>query len=66
MQTLDKKQLIALVRSPRKKAVIGWLDQQRIPYLVGADGWPRVSAAVISARLGETVQSKPEPRLRFA
>lgn len=65
MQTLTKKELVSLAGSPRKKTVIEWLDHQRIPYLIGVDGWPRVSAAVIGARLGETLPGKPEPKLRF-
>lgn len=50
----------------RKSTVLGWLDSQRIPYIVGADGWPRVSRAVICARLGESLNPKPEPRLHLA
>ena len=42
-----------------------WLDSERIPYLVGADGWPKVSAVVVDSRLG-AIGQKHEPQLRLA
>ena len=65
MITLPRKQLAELAGSSRKSRVIAWLDSKRIPYLIGLDGWPRVSAAVVGARLGESTPSRPEPSLHL-
>lgn len=50
----------------RPSSVRRWLDEQHIPYLVGADGWPRVLQAVILERMsGVIVPNLSEPRLRL-
>lgn len=51
----------------RPSAVRRWLEAQRIPYLVGADGWPRVLDAIIRERLGWKQETSPlhEPQLRL-
>jgi len=62
---LTRADLIALSGRISARGVRRWLDAQRIPYLVGADGWPRVSQAVIAARLGEAAPAPRAPRLRL-
>lgn len=64
---LSNQQLIALSGRQRPRAVRRWLDQQRIPYLVSADGWPRVLEQVVGGRLGlvHSVSSIAEPKLRL-
>ncbi|MCB1955228.1 MAG: DUF4224 domain-containing protein [Zoogloeaceae bacterium] len=65
MKTLTKQQLIDLCGARRKALIIQWLKSERIPYLLGRDGWPRVSCTVIGSRLGETTPQRAEPQLRF-
>lgn len=63
---LSRSDLVDLTGLKRPSAVMRWLDRERIIYLVGADGWPRVLQAVIMDRLGsKAVPVKPEPRLRL-
>lgn len=63
--TLTRDELRDLSGRLRRSAVIRWLDSQRIPYLLDADGWPKVlRAAVLDQRI-ERPQSS-EPRLRLA
>lgn len=62
---LTQEDLTDLCGRKRKASVREWLDAEHIPYLVGADGWPRVSRAVICARLGESLQPAREPRLHL-
>ena len=43
-----------------------WLEREGIPFVVAADGKPRVLQAVIMGRLGgQVVPPNPEPRLRL-
>lgn len=62
---LPRDTLISITGLQRRSAVRRWLDRHAIPYLVGADGWPRVLQAVMMERLGGQVPQIPEPRLRL-
>lgn len=62
---LTADELRELTGAKRRATISRWLDDQRIPYLVGVDGWPRVSRVVISARVGESMQASREPRLHL-
>jgi hypothetical protein len=59
----DLKCLTGLVRP---HAIKRYLDEEGIPYMKGADGWPRVLQAVLLERLGGK-QGTPtrEPQLRL-
>ena len=65
---IAKQQTLAeLTGLQRPSAVRRWLDKERIPYMVGADGWPRVLEAIIMDRLGgkaSPVLREPQLRLR--
>jgi hypothetical protein len=62
---LPRDTLIDITGLKRRSAVRRWLDRQGIPYLVGADGWPRVLQAVMMERLGAQAPQIPEPKLRL-
>lgn len=64
--TLSRDDLRELAGLKRPDAIMRWLDRQRIPYMVGADGWPRVLEALIHSRLGQTQAPRREPRLRLS
>lgn len=50
----------------RPHAIKRYLDEESIPYMMGADGWPRVLQAVLLERLGGKQTSLiREPRLRL-
>jgi len=53
---LLQSDLIDLTSLRRPSAVRRWLDRERIPYVVAADGWPRVLRAVIMERLGGQIE----------
>lgn len=64
--TLSRLDLQELSGRQRPDAIRRWLDAQRIPYLDGADGWPRVLSAIIQARMGSSTAPAPErPRLKL-
>ena len=50
---LQNKELTELSGLQRPSAIRRWLERNRIPYMPGADGWPRVLQATILERLGE-------------
>lgn len=59
----DLKRLTGL---ERPSAIRRFLTRERIPYMVGADGWPRVLQAIIMDRLGgQVAPTAHEPRLRL-
>lgn len=64
MKTIDAESLARLAGRSRPSAIRRWLDRERIPYLVAADGWPRVSESAIVARMSVT-PTIAEPRLRL-
>lgn len=65
---MSREHLQELSGLQRPQAVARWLTRERIPYIMGADKWPRVLEAVVRKKLGENVQSvqpsTPEPQLR--
>lgn len=62
---LTRKELIDLAGLQRPSAVRRWLDMQHIPYLVGADGWPRVLQSAMLDRMGARAVPVREPQLRL-
>lgn len=51
----------------RPSAIRRWLDRERIPYLMGADNWPKVSQEILDSRLSGSsaaAAAKKEPVLR--
>lgn len=66
MLILSKAELMELTGLQRPSAIKRWLERQRVPYMVGADGWPRVLQTIIMNRLGGKAEApKPEPQLRL-
>lgn len=50
----------------RPSAVRRWLDRLHIPYLPGADGWPKVAPEAMMYRIGAPVAvPSHEPRLKL-
>ncbi len=66
LETATPEELKRLTGLERPSAIKRFLTQQRIPFMVGADGWPRVLHAIIMERLGGQVMppAAAEPRLR--
>lgn len=63
---ISRPDLIELTGLQRPSAIRRWLKRERIEYIDGADGWPRVLQSVVVARLGGKAETiKPEPRLRL-
>jgi len=59
---LTPEELEALTERMRKADQIEWLQKHRIPFLVGANGHPRVSRAYIENILsGRPELNRPEP-----
>ena len=61
------KTLAEITGLQRPSAVRRWLDRERIPYVVGADGWPRVLEAIMMQRMGgqAATPAAREPQLRL-
>lgn len=51
----------------RKGAIRRWLERNKIPYIPGGSGWPRVLRCVRDQRQGSLTIAKPnpEPQLRL-
>lgn len=64
---LTPQELAELTGYQKPSAQMRWLTTQRITYLVGGDGRPKVLRALLLARLGGLQPSlgKREPQLRF-
>lgn len=66
---MSREHLKELSGLQRPDAVARWLTRERIPYIVGADKWPRVLESVVRKRLGESPKDIPssisEPQLRL-
>lgn len=59
---LMPEELEAMTERTRKAEQIAWLRKNHIPFLIGANGHPRVSRAYIENILsGRPEQNKPEP-----
>lgn len=59
---LSREELEALTERKRKADQVAWLRSRRIPYLVGANGHPRVSRAFVENVLaGRRNVTEPEP-----
>lgn len=65
--TASPEELKLISGLQRPSAICRFLSEHRIPYLTGADGWPRVLSAIIVERMGGK-QAPPvsvEPQLRL-
>ena len=59
---LNLEEIEALTERTRKKDQIAWLQERGIPYLVGANGHPRVSRTYIESILSGRLEAKgPSP-----
>ena len=66
LDTATPEELKRLTGLERPSAIRRFLTRQKIPHMVGADGWPRVLQAIILQRLGgQITPPTPEPRLRL-
>jgi hypothetical protein len=66
LETASPAELKLLTGLERPSAIRRFLTKQRIPFMVGADGWPRVLQAIILERLGGPIAPPAhEPRLRL-
>lgn len=64
---LTRADLIELTGYQRPAAIMRWLTKNGYPFAVAGDGWPRVMADAVRARLiGLNSIQKPQPRLRLA
>lgn len=64
---LDKSQLKDLTGTARRDLQISWLRQNRIPFLIGHDGRPKVLLNTINFLLGVALDNieKRRPRLNL-
>lgn len=59
---LNVDELVMLTERTRKADQIAWLRQHRIPYLVGANGHPRVSRTYVENILwGRPEENRAQP-----
>lgn len=59
---LTPDELEAMTERTRKQDQVEWLRRNRIPFLIGANGHPRVSRAYIENILsGRPEKNRPEP-----
>ena len=60
-------ELARLTGLQRPSAIRRWLDRNKIPYINGADGRPRVLQIIIIERMGGAAVMPPasEPKLRL-
>lgn len=65
LDTTTPEDLKRLTGLERPSAIKRFLTRQRIPYMVGADGWPRVLQVVLMQRLGGQAAPAAEPQLRL-
>lgn len=65
---LSKDELRSLSGCARHREQQEWLRQQRIPFLLGADGMPKVLRATITSILGAPAANDPQrgPKLRLS
>ena len=64
---LASRQLLKEVSGRKRPSTVSaWLRLQRIEFLPGADGWPRVLVSEIERRMSSGEYSRPEPKLNIA
>lgn len=63
---LTEAELQTLSGKVKPSAQVRWLKTEKIAYILGGDGKPKVLRDLVVARLGGTGQTRPEPQLRLA
>lgn len=63
---LTESELQTLSGKVKPSAQMRWLKAEKIAYITGGDGKPKVLRDLVVARLGGTGQTRPEPQLRLA
>lgn len=61
---LTRAELVELSERERPSAIRRWLDKRSIPYILDADGWPKVLRSAIDREPQKPQDT--EPRLRPA
>lgn len=61
---IGKERLRQISGARQRGKITDWLSKTGIPFMLDANGWPVVSEAAVSAKLGAPV--KIEPRINFA
>lgn len=59
----DADLLILAAPLKRPAAICRWLDRERIPYIKGPTGWPRVAVAAVAPTAPPAQNRRPELRL---
>lgn len=63
---LTATELIEMTGYQKHQAQQRWLKAQRIPFLIGGDGMPRVMRATVLGIFGASAKAEPSgPKLRF-
>lgn len=57
-------ELAELAGRKRRSAIVRWLDKRGTPYVLDADGWPKVLRSAILDQV-QTTPHPAEPQLRF-
>lgn len=66
LDTATPEELKRLVGLERPSAIKRFLARQHIPFMEGADGWPRVLYVILQERLGaQAATPNHEPRLKL-
>jgi len=59
-----REELQEMAGRTRRSAVVRWLDARQIPYVLDADGWPKVLRTAVLDQSHATPHPA-EPQLRF-
>ncbi len=62
---LTRDELRELSGRQKRSAIVAWLKDRRIPYILDADDWPKVLRSAILDQPAPRLQAS-EPRLRLA
>lgn len=66
IDTASPEELKRLIGLERPSAIKRYLTRERIPFMEGADGWPRVLYVILLERLGAQVATfNHEPHLKL-
>ncbi|MHC5351653.1 DUF4224 domain-containing protein [Metapseudomonas furukawaii] len=63
---LTDDELRAVSGKQKASAQVRWLKSEKIPYIMGGDGKPKVLREKVLERLGGSAQTRDEPKLRLA
>ena len=58
---MTRDELVEMTGARRSSSICQWLKDQKLPFRLGRDNWPRVLRSVVLIHFGDSLDKKEPP-----